>query len=411
MKTVWIFNHFAAPPSIGQLTRHYNFAKQLIKVGYNVKVFASSAVHNTDHNYISNGDLFVEMNENGVPFVFIKTRQYKGNRVARIINILEYYLRIFKVVKKFDRPDIIFASSFHLLACIAGIKIAKKMKIPCVCEIRDLWPETLVAYSGLKRSNPIVKILYSLEKRIYEKSDALIFTIEGGAEYVKERSINISEENIYHINNGIELENFLQDKNNFVFDDLDLSNNDYFNIVYAGSIRLSNSVNELIYVAERLQAKNLSIKLLIWGKGDYVEKLKSEIVDKNLTNIIYKGGVEKKYIPSILAQSDATLLHYRNSYLLNYGVSFNKMFDYLASGKPVISTVQTNYDIIEKNGAGVVSASSEIEDIVDAIVRVSTLEKDEYSKYCENAIKLAAEYDFENLTDKLINIIETVAER
>lgn len=79
MKNIWIFNHYAGPPSITTGLRHFNFAKYLIRNGYKVIIFASSVQHNFGINMIKDKESYMRYEEEGIPFVFINTRQYNDN--------------------------------------------------------------------------------------------------------------------------------------------------------------------------------------------------------------------------------------------------------------------------------------------------------------------------------------------
>ena len=110
------------------------------------------------------GCLYVErIGEDSVPYGFIKTRLYHGNGRNRILNMLDYYRRIKKVLLNkntgFGRPDIIIASSVHPLTLLAGEKIARKLNVPCICELRDLWPETLVELEIINKDNFVTKLM------------------------------------------------------------------------------------------------------------------------------------------------------------------------------------------------------------------------------------------------------------
>lgn len=163
----------------------------LIRDGNEVKIFCASTVHNSDISINTGDKKSVEkIGKDNVPYIFIKTKNYVGNGRQRIRNMIEYYLKIFGVarqeIKQRGKPDVILASSVHPLALVAGIKIAKKIGVPCVCEVRDLWPETFLDF-GFTKKNPIIKGMYRLEKWIYKKADKLIFTMEGGKDYIIEK--------------------------------------------------------------------------------------------------------------------------------------------------------------------------------------------------------------------------------
>ena len=124
-------------------------------------------------------------------------------------------------------------------APLLALKLARKFNLPCTVEIRDLWPESIVSYGVLKRNNPMVKILYKLEKYIYLHANKLVFTMEGGKDYLKKCTYadKINFNNVFNINNGVDLDKYYSDLKEFKINDKDLNNKKTFKLVYTGSIR------------------------------------------------------------------------------------------------------------------------------------------------------------------------------
>ncbi|MBC2722200.1 MAG: glycosyltransferase, partial [Desulfosporosinus sp.] len=187
MKNIWIFNQYNMPPEYGHLNRHYNFGKYLKRAGYNPVVFVGSNLHNSNVQMIQDDSLYKIYEDCDYPYVFVKTCAYDRSRIKRVYAMFEFYRNICKVTKEFDRPDVILGSSAHPLAPMAAIKLAKKYHCKSVVEVRDLWPESFVAYKIIKKSNPLLKLLYAGEKWIYKKADSLVFTMKGAKDYIVNR--------------------------------------------------------------------------------------------------------------------------------------------------------------------------------------------------------------------------------
>ena len=275
MKTIWIWNHYATNMFYDKGGRHHWFAKQLIRKGYDVKLFCATTIHNSDFEVETDGKLFVEDTSEGIDYIFIKAPKYIGNGKARIKNMLAFYKALLpvskEIAKKYGKPDVIFASSVHPLTLAAGIKTAKKFSVPCVCEVRDLWPESLIEIGMLGRDSLISKVLYKGEKWLYKRADKLVFTMPGGMDYIRERKLDkvLDEKNIYYINNGIDFDTFTEQQKEYRVDDSDLEDDSCFKVVYTGSIRTANYVSDLIEAAETVKQKGIKdIKFIIYGDGD-----------------------------------------------------------------------------------------------------------------------------------------------
>ena len=404
---IWIINHYAIPPSMGGLVRHYYFSKYLREKGHDVKIFTSSKIHNTDINMIQDNHLYLEKDMDGVPYTFVKTSDYKGNGIERIINMLQFPIRIWRVCKKFEKPDVIYTSSPDLFTAFSAVIMAKILRVKKVVEIRDLWPESIVEYNGMSKKNPVIQILYQVEKWLYRNADELIFTMAGGKKYLKDKrwTRGINPKKIHHINNGVDLEEFEYNKEHFQIQDGDLENQDIFKIIYTGSIRKVNNLELIVNVARKIKNIDPKIKFLIWGDGTEKEFLERKVQELNLDNISFKGKVEKRYIPYILSKADVNLMQGNFVDLFRYGCSPNKLFDYFAAGRPILSTIESYHDLVRYYKAGMAKATNDDEEVKKMILELYQMPEEERENMGNNAIKCARNYSYEKLTNNLEKIL------
>lgn len=411
-KNVWILNHFATDMFFSKGGRHYWFAKYLKYMGYNPVIFSCNSKHGVLDTWFSKDDLYFEEKEEltDIPFVIVKSSLYRGNGKDRILNMIRFYINVQKAAKEYakthEKPDVIYASSVHPLTLVAGINLARYFKVKCICEVRDLWPLSLVEYGFLKENSLITKALYRGERWIYENSDEIIFTGGGFYDYVEERGWNnfISKSKIHYINNGIDLNEFKRNKETFTIEDKDLTNKDSFKVIYTGSIKKVNNLGLLLDIAKKVN--NNKIIFLIWGDGEEKELLIKRVTDEKIKNVIFKGRVEKKYIPFITSSADLNFAHCNPSKLFRFGISFNKIFDYLAAGKPILCDFKSNYNPVVLLNAGKEVENPKPENVASVIEEFFRMDKDEYNEYCYKALTGAKKFDFNNLTKELCNIIE-----
>ena len=175
---------------------------------------------------------------------------------------------------KFEKPDVIVADC----NCInyRGLqKFAKKYGIAFVTEVRDLWPLSIVEYMGISDKNPVIKYLYGQEKRMYKNSDAIIFSMPGGGDYIKDKGWEkqVSLDKVFNINNGIDVEEQQRQAKENAFSDPDLDD-DSFKVIYCGSIRKVNNVGKLVEAAELLK-EDKDVKFLIYGDGTQKAELET----------------------------------------------------------------------------------------------------------------------------------------
>lgn len=410
-------NHYAADMFRDKAGRHYWFARKLKEAGYSPRVFCANTFHNKVEQIEVEKDGYTEKTDHEIPYVFVKTKPSKGNGIDRVKNMVFFFLHLFpvskKIIQKHGKPDIILASSVHPLTMVAGILIAKRIQVPCICEIRDLWPEAIFSFGKVKEKSLFGKLLIAGEHWIYKKADALIFTKEGDTDYLKERNWtietggDISLEKCHYINNGVNLEAFKQSITENQVEDTDLKKNT-FNVVYAGILRPVNDVGKLLDAAKLLK-KEKEIQFLIYGDGNQFEELKSRVKEEHIDNVKMKGFIERKYIPYVLSRSSLNVLNYsQGKYNWSRGNSSNKLFEYMASGKPVLSTVKMGYDIIDYYKCGISLEHDTAKELASAVLAIKNMPKKEYLKLCAASEKGAADFDFNVLSAKLIKLIESV---
>jgi glycosyltransferase involved in cell wall biosynthesis len=408
---IWIVNHYAIPPSLGGLVRHYYFSKYLQKKGHEVEIFTSAKIHNTDINLIKDNSLYKRKSMDGVKYTFIRSREYKGNGLDRILNMIDFPFQVIKTLNRYykkRKPDVIYTSSPDLFVAFFAVCYGKFHRIPVVLEVRDLWPESIVSYNNMNKKNPIISILYQLEKWIYRSADNIIFTMQGGWKYIKEQRWDkkIDIQKVYHINNGVDIEEYGENMQKYKVHDSDLENPSVFKVIYVGSIRKVNHLHTLVEAAEVIKKKGVEdIRFIIYGDGTQREELEKECRKKQL-NIVFKGAVDKKYIPYILSKADLNLINVMSSSVNRYGCSWNKLFEYMASKKPILSNTPVSYDLIKKNNLGISRKFSTAEEFAESILTFKDMDIESYNQMCQNAEQCAVQYDYKRLSDKLEKVLE-----
>lgn len=392
-------------------------AKYLKKLGHEPIVICANTLHN-------GSDPVIDTNENWhmetaeeirVPFVFLKCRPYKGNGKDRVLNIIDFYRGIKKCYKdisrEYGKPDIVLGSSIHPLAPVAAVKISKKLSAKCICEYRDLWPDELISMGAMGENSMPARILRRIEYWSYKRADALIFTMEGAAEYIKSRKWDkksggaVDLDKAIYINNGVDLEEYNNNIEKYKINDDDLDNDDTFKVIYTGMIRRANGIDKILEIAKKLK-DHPQIKFLLYGSGNETDDIIKQIKDERISNVIYKGSVNKQYIPYVLSKSDLNLLNYMNGDLFRYGCSNNKLFEYLASGKPILCTIKMNYSILRKYNCGIeVDENCSIDEMAD-LIRNIYLDPGQASEYRKNTLTAVKNFDFAYLSqilDKVMN--------
>lgn len=407
---IWIFNNYNELPSQGGLNRHYFFARQLQKLGHEPVVFVGSHPHNTHLQMIEGKESFRMEPSEPFPWVYVKTVNYEGSKLKRVFSMFQYYHHAKKaalaLAKQSGAPDAVLGSSAHPLAAVLAIRLGKRFGCKSIAEVRDLWPESIVAYGIAGPRNPAVLALRRLEKWIYEKADDVVFTCEGGYDYIVEQGweAKIPRAKVHYINNGVDLAAFEENRVRYTVQDPDLEDPSVFKVVYVGSIRQVNHLGLLLDAAK--EVTDPRVKFLIWGDGDQRAALEQRVRKEGISNVVFKGKVEKTYIPGIVSRADINLIHGgdQGKELFRFGISPNKMFDCFAAGRPILMDLPAKYNPVEQFQAGI--CLSNASEIPAAIRQIQELSPQAYESLCSNARKAAARFDFRVLTQDLMEILE-----
>jgi glycosyltransferase involved in cell wall biosynthesis len=410
-KTIWLINHAAMPPQYEARIQTLKRAQYLREYGFKVVIISGSYLHNTNINLITDQTpyRFVEY-EGGHSFIHIRTANYEGNGIKRMISLLTFYLRLWWFASKFVKPDFVSHIAAVPFSNITYF-IARKYKAKFIVDVVDLWPESFVAYGLVSKKNVLLKLAYMAEYWLYQKADILIFSMEGGRDYILEKGWATSQggkvdlDKVVYINNGVDLQDFDYNRMHYNLVDADLDNEHLFRVIYVGSIRLANNLKQLIDAAELL--KDLpNMQVLIYGDGEDRAYLERYCRENNISNVVFKQRwVELKYIPYILSKSSLNILNYKNSEILRFGGSQSKSFQYMASGKPICANVAMGYCPINQFNLGIAKEFQTPGEYAAAIKSIYNLNEHTYRQICINAREAAKLYDYKVLTQKFVNSI------
>lgn len=408
---VWILNHYAISPDMAGGTRHYDLALELVERGYEVTIFTSGFDH-VIHNYvkIKKDEGFRVEEHSGVRFVWLETSPYQGNDWRRILNMFSYGFSLLRHNKNFEKPNLIIGSSMHPVAPLAGWWLAKKYGVPFVFEVRDLWPQTAVDMGAMKRNGLMAKLLYTWEKFMYQKAERIIVLLPKAGEYIAGRGIR--PEKIVWIPNGVNLKRFDNGKS------LDPSSQaaeafaeqeDKFKVVYAGAHGPANGLDTVVEAAALMAGIDQGVHFFLIGDGPEKGRLMQLARERSLSNITFLDPVPKNKVGAVLRESDLLLFCLRCLSVYKYGISLNKLYDYFASGKPIVMAAQGINRIVEDVGAGLVVEPENPEALVQGVLQIKEMPPEERIQLGVNGRSyVERHHSMEVLGEKLAQLIEEV---
>jgi glycosyltransferase involved in cell wall biosynthesis len=404
-KKIWLMNHYAITPNMGGITRHFDLAEELVKRGYEVTVFASSFDHKLRVETLNAGEKFREEIVNGVRFVWIRTTAYKKNDIKRVMNMITYATRVYRIGGKMEAPDVIVASSFHPLTSISGYFLTKKNKAKYIAEIRDLWPQSAIDMGAISENGIPAKVLKKVEKFIYTRAEKIIVLLPKAVDYV--RDTGIDESKIAYIPNGVVMERYDEAVNNAEITDevkaIISKHENKFKALYLGAMGPSYALENIIRAAEIIKEKGYKdIDILMVGDGTEKERLKAYCADRGIDNMHFYNPIKKYGVPVLLSLIDLCLFNLKDMKVFRFGISPNKLFDYLYSAKPIIFACECSNDIVAEADAGISIPPEKPEEFAEAVIQAYNMTVEQRKILGENGRKYIKEHhDIPVLVDKL----------
>src|SRR6185312_14912166 len=234
---------------------------------------------------------------------------------------------------------------------------ARRLRVPFVLEVRDLWPESLVAAGG--RRGPAYHALGALAKRLYARADRIIVLARGTGDHLA--GLGVDPRRIVYVPNGADPTPAARRQ----------SRPDApFTLVYAGAHGPANGLDTVLDAAALI--RDQAVRIILVGDGPSKSALQSRAAQEQLSNVEFHDPVPKTAMPALLASAHAGLMVLREAPLFTFGVSPNKLFDYLAAGLPVVCNVPGEVaSMLREASAGAQAADASPRALANAILKLA----------------------------------------
>jgi glycosyltransferase involved in cell wall biosynthesis len=346
--------------------RWYYLGQALHPLGVDVEIVSSSSFH----KYSSPpaiGAPYETQDVNGLTYHWLKTRPYRNRGVAQVINQIEFIARCYAFATHLAkyRPDVVIASSPHPLVNFPARAIAKKSGANFVFEVRDLWPEVLLELGSFRRSHPYILALKAAERYGVKYADRVISVKPGDGDYFASE-YELPSQRFSYVPNG------------FLPEDSDspapqviqrLRGSYYFLIGYVGALSTYYNLDHLLELARRFRDRS-DVGFVVVGKGERFETLQRRASEMSLEHFYLLGSIPKSEVPNTLTYFDAGYVGLADVGVHRYGISCNKIYEYMYAGKPIIGSYRAGYDPVAAAGCGFVAPPGDYDPLVRGIERL-----------------------------------------
>jgi glycosyltransferase involved in cell wall biosynthesis len=306
------------------------------------------------------------------------------------------------------RPDAVIASSTYTWDNYPARIIAKACAARFVYEVHDLWPLSPMEISGMSRLHPFILSLQHAEDFACRHADAVVSLLPFANRHLESRGM--SPGRFHYVPNGIELDEWqecqapLPDCHSSAIRDLRARCR--LLILYAGAHGPSNALDTLLGAAELLRGR--PIGFLMVGDGSEKSRLQSEVARMQLGNVLMLPSVGKRAIPALLREADVLYVGHVRTPLHRFGISPNKLMDYMAAERPVIQAIDAGNDIVAEASCGVSITPGDSAASARAILEMSEMSVERRAEMAERGRRYVRQHhDYKVLAARFVEIIES----
>ena len=399
MKHVLIINHNAGSVHHGPNFRSYYVARALIKKNVNVTIVSASFSHKLN-KLPKVENTYQRENIDSINMIWLKTPKYKSN-AGRLWNYacFAYRLRaLYDLIS--ESVDTVICSSPPPFWIWLSKRLANQFNAKLIFESRDLWPDVILETRRTAFLNPAVWIMIFAERYAYKNSD-IVVAVNSEAQSTMEKR-GLAKGKFRAIQNGVVLDS--TDQSSGLSQPIKESLPQYkcFMVGYAGSLSKVYGLEYFIEAAKQLKDKNVC--LILAGTGADEEYLKLKAAD--LPNVFFVGWVPKKELNSFLQLMDATYAGLLDYPSFAIGSDSTKVFEYMKACRPVIHALGSKASVVLKAGCGVHVKPEEPNVIVDAVLKLQKLSKEQREKMGAVGFEyLKAKRSYDVLSEKWYDII------
>ncbi|MBC6997546.1 glycosyltransferase family 4 protein [Cytophaga sp. FL35] len=364
---IWIINEHLTSPDLSENghSRHFTLGQEFIKNGYDVTMITSSFSHNPKRKVPLKG--LMRIVKGKIRTLVIKGFSHESSSsIVRIINWgLFFVLLFFAPLMKLPKPHIIILSSTPMLP-VYNVLFFKLLfrKTQFVFETRDLWPLTPKSIGNYSENSLFIQLLSHLEHKCYSNADYVVSVLKNSDQHIRSILGNKSFR-FKWISNGIDLKGFAnnQKNNEWDFNGTRLQEGALV-IGYAGTLGKANAMEYIIETFNKW-FKGSNCYLVMVGEGGEKQALVQQAKENG--NILFLDPVKREYLMSFYQKCDMLYLSWRDLELYKYGVSANKLFEYMYSQTPILMSCNIPGNIIEEAKCGLISNAEDPEDIKNKI--------------------------------------------
>jgi glycosyltransferase involved in cell wall biosynthesis len=399
-----VVNHYAGGASLGMEFRPYYLAKALQRKGHQVMIIGGSFSHLRIKQPVMGAGFKMETIDE-IKYVWIKVNEYSGNGPRRIVSMIRFVIGLYiqgKNILKNFKPDLIIASSTYPMDNFAVKKLARSAGAKFCYEVHDLWPLSPKELGGYSKYHPFIMMVQWAEDFAYRHADFVVSMLPDAKNYMISRGLDPKK--FFHIPNGIwvdEWQNPIELPNEHRDLISEIRKKHTFLVGYAGGHSISNALDSLVMAGDLLPD---DCAILLIGDGIDKPRLQEISRKQNKRNIYFLPPVPKRCIPILLSNFNTLFIGAQRQSLYRFGISPNKLIDYMMAGKPIIQSIEASNNMVEDYQCGIAVEPENAKAVAEGISKIMKMKKSEQEKLGKNGHEAALKFhDYNVLSEQFIN--------
>lgn len=370
---ILLINHYAGSPQHGMEYRPYYLAREWVRAGHRVQVVAASHSHIRTRQPDLSRDVTDECID-GIDYRWYRTPRYNSNGLGRVRNMIAFLRHLWRDARDLAErcsPDVVIASSTYPMDIWPAQRIARLAGARLVYEVHDLWPLSPMELGGMSKWHPFIMWVQVAEDYAYRHADKVVSMLPKAADYMVSRGM--AAHKFVHVPNGINEEEW--DQPAALPPDLAahlacLRAAGTPIVGYAGTHGLANALDVLLDAAPRVNGRAAVVMV---GTGPERERLMQRVSDEGMTNVTLFPAISKNAVPAFLQGIDIAYIGWHPNPLYRFGISPNKLMDYMMGGRAVVHSVSAGNDPVTEACCGLTVPPGDVEEVARAILTLAAM--------------------------------------
>lgn len=408
---VWYIHPYAGGPGIGRYWRPYYFSKFWNEAGHDSVVISASYHHLLEPDEAR----YQAVQVKGVRYAYVPTLKYAGNGLGRMLSMLLFSVMLlpFCILHacRNARPDVIIYSSPHPFGVVSAWVAARLLGARLVFEVRDIWPLSLVELGGLKERSLMVRLTGWIERFAYKRAHRVISLLPCAQRHMVDKGLDPSK--FLWVPNGVDT---ADDSARSTVIDCQLvqrvkalRDQGCFVVIYAGAHGEPNALEGLVKAAGILETAQVDVRIILVGKGERKPALMLYAQEHSLRLVEFFDQQPKENVMAALELASAGYISLKGQPIFRFGVSPNKLWDYMLMKLPVIFACKAGNDPVGDYGCGVTADPEDHESIATAIVKLQGLDGTQRDAMGLRGYEaVLKEYTYEQLAHRVVRVLGNV---